>query len=334
MSPKVKNVLKFLLFLGIGLGLIYLSVKDISLKDLQTLRDNPPNYWWLIASVLVCLLSHLIRAIRWRMLIEPVSEVPKLSNTFFAVMIGYMANYAPLPRLGEVYRCVILSRYEKAPVVALVGTVIVERVIDTFMLLLFFLVMLLVRFQKVYDVVMPKIGLYIHNKLSFVEKHYIVLILAIIIVVGGVAFILLKGENKLMGKVKKFVLNFWEGIKSVGKLKRPVVFWIYSVGIWVLYLLSTYMCMQCFSATAEPSLTIADAVVILIFGTLGVIVTPGGTGAYQVLIKNVLEKIYRIGGIVPFALGWIIWGSQFVLILILGLVSLILLPILNKNEQA
>lgn len=333
MSPLVKNILKFLLFLGIGIGLIYLSVKDISVKDLQTLRDNPPNYWWLIASVLACLISHLLRAIRWRMLIEPVSEKPKLSNTFFAVMIGYMANYAPLPRLGEVYRCAILSRYEKASVVSLVGTVIVERAIDLLMMFLFFLVMLLLRFQKVYDVVMPKIEQYFHNKIASLEKHYLILSAAVILLIAGAWFIL-RGKNKLLDKVKKFVLNFWEGIKSVSKLKKPGVFWVYSVGIWVLYLLSTWLCMQCFEATAQPNLTLSDAVVILIFGTLGVIATPGGTGAYQVLIKNVLEKIYRIGGIVPFALGWIIWGSQFVLVVLLGLLSLILLPILNKNEQA
>jgi uncharacterized protein (TIRG00374 family) len=333
LNPAVKKALKSLLFLGIGVGLVYWSVKDVTAKDIESIRANPPIYVWLILSMLVGLLSHFIRSVRWLMLIEPVAEKPKLKNSFFAVMIGYMANYAPLPRLGEVYRCVILSRYEKAPVVALVGTVVVERIIDTFLLFVLFLIMLLCRFQKVYDVVKPRIGQYIHDKLSFLENHY--LIILAFVAVSAIAFVLLivKGDNKLSRFIKKYIQNFADGIKSVAKLKRPVLFWVYSIGIWVLYLLSTYLCLQCFDATAAPNLTLADALVVLIFGTLGVIATPGGIGAYQILIKNVLEKIYRIAAPIPFAIGWILWGSQFILIVSLGLISLMLLPILNNKDD-
>jgi len=333
LSPFLKNALKFLLFLGIGVGLVYLSVKDISSKDLRSIYENPPNYWWLVASMLVGLLSHLFRAIRWRMLIEPIAEKPLLSNTFFAVMIGYMTNYAPLPRLGEIYRCGILSRYSKAPVVGLVGTVIVERMIDLLMLLVFFILMLMLRFQKVYDVVKPKIGQYVHDRLSFLEKYYILII--VLTVIGAFVFVglVLRSDNKVSRFIKKYIRSFWDGIRSVGKLKRPIVFWAYSFGIWALYLLSTYLCLQCFSETAEPHLNLSDGIVILIFGSLGVIVSPGGTGAYQILIKNVLDKIYKIASPIPFALAWIIWGSQLVLILTLGLISLVLLPILNKNDN-
>ena len=335
MNPAIKKALKSLLFLGIGVALVYWSVKDVTSKDIESIRANPPIYVWLILSMLVGLLSHFIRSVRWLMLIEPVAEKPKLRNSFFAVMIGYMANYAPLPRLGEVYRCVILSRYEKAPVVALVGTVVVERIIDTFLLFVLFLIMLLCRFQKVYDVVKPRIGQYIHDKLSFLENHYLVILAVLAISVIAFVLLIVKGDNKLSRFIKKYIQNFADGIKSVAKLKRPVLFWVYSIGIWVLYLLSTYLCLQCFDATAAPNLTLVDGLVVLIFGTLGVIATPGGIGAFQVLIKNVLEKIYKIAAPIPFAIGWILWGSQFILIVSLGLISLMLLPILNnKNDKA
>jgi len=268
------------------------------------------------------------------MLIEPVAEKPLLSNTFFAVMIGYMTNYAPLPRLGEIYRCGILSRYSKAPVVGLVGTVIVERIIDVLMLLVFFVIMLMLRFQKVYSVVKPKFEQYMHDKLNFLEKYYIWIILCMII--GAFVFVglVLKNDNKVSRFIKKYIRSFWDGIRSVGKLKKTVLFWAYSFGIWVLYLLSTYFCLQCFPQTAEPHMNLADGVVVLIFGSFGVIVSPGGTGAYQIIIKNVLEKIYKVASPIPFALAWIIWGSQLILILTLGLISLMLLPILNKNDKA
>lgn len=307
---------------------MYLSVKDISSKDLQSIRDNPPNYWWLIASVLIALTSHLLRAIRWRMLIEPVAEKPGLPNTFFAVIIGYMTNYAPLPRLGEVYRCVILSRYEEASFTTLVGTVIVERIIDTLTLVVLFFIMLLLRAQKVYGVVMPHVKSFFHAKLGMIEAKLPYIIIALIVVAAALLFIL-KKRTGFMGKIKTYIQNFWQGIKSVGKLERPVLFWVYSLGIWLMYLLSTYLCFLCFSQTS--GLALADALVVLIFSGLGVIITPGGVGAVPILIKNVMEKIYKIAAPIPFALGWIIWGSQFLLIITLGLVSLMLLPILNKK---
>ena len=268
------------------------------------------------------------------MLIEPVAEKPKLSNSFFAVMIGYMANYAPLPRLGELYRCVILSRYEKAPVVALVGTVVVERIIDTLMLLILFILMLVFRFQKVFDVIKPRIAQYIHDRLSFLEDHFIVI--AALVVISAIAFVVfvLKRDNKISRFIKKYIKSFGDGIRSIAKLKRPILFWAYTLGIWVFYLLSTYFCLQCFAPTAAPNLTLIDGMVVLIFGTLGIIAAPGGIGAFQLIIKNVLEKIYKIGAPIPFAMGWILWGSQFILIVSLGLISLMLLPILNKNDKA
>lgn len=316
--------------MGIGVGLVYLSVKDITSKDIDNIRNNPPRWWWLIASMLVGLLSHWIRAIRWRMLIEPVAEKPGQRNTFFAVMIGYMANYAPILRFGEVYRCGILSRYEKAPFTTLVGTVIVERTIDTLLLIVFFIIMLLLKAEKVYGVVMPHVKLFIHTKLSLLSDH-LFLVIGIIVVLAGALVFILRKKSGVFGFAQKYIQGFWLGIKSVGKLKKPLWFWFYSVGIWVLYLLSTYLCFFCFNETS--SLTLADALVVLMFCTFGVIVSPGGVGAFQILIKNVLEKIYKISGSVPFAMGWIIWGSQFVLIVSLGLISLLLLPILNKNDN-
>jgi glycosyltransferase 2 family protein len=330
LSPTLKKVLKSLLFLGIGVGLVYLSVKDITSKDIDSIRNNPPRWWWLIASMLVGLLSHWIRAIRWRMLIEPVAEKPGQRNTFFAVMIGYMANYAPILRFGEVYRCGILSRYEKAPFTTLIGTVIVERTIDVLMLGIFFILMLLLRAEKVYNVVMPKITTYLNTKLNLLSSHILIVIIALVIITGGLIFILRK-RSGIFGFAQKYIQGFWQGIKSVGKLKKPLLFWFYSVAIWMLYLLSTYLCFFCFNETS--SLTLADAIVVLIFGTMGIMVAPGGVGAFQILIKNVLEKIYRIPGTVPFAMAWLIWGSQFVLIVTLGLISLVLLPILNKNDN-
>ena len=74
--------------------------------------------------------SHISRAIRWKILMKPMGYSPSLINTFFAVMIGYLANLA-VPRLGEVLKCTILGKYEKVPADKLVGTILIRRSVIT-----------------------------------------------------------------------------------------------------------------------------------------------------------------------------------------------------------
>lgn len=333
MNPAVKNALKFLLFLGIGVGLVYLIVSKISAKDWENIKlaAANANYFWVGLSMIIGAFSHFLRAVRWRMLIEPIEKKPGLLNTFCSVIIGYLANYA-VPRLGEVSRCGVLSRYEKISFASLVGTVVVERVIDFVMMFLFFLVMLLLSFSKVYTIVKVKTTAILENKLESIKHINPIIIIAITVVVIVGVWLLYKKKDSLFGFAKKFINNFLGGIKSIGSLKKPFLFWVYSALIWVMYLLMLYVCFFCFSETSH--LTLSDALVVLIFATFGVIApVPGGIGAYQWLVISVLTHIYFISQTTSFTLAWILWGSQLILIVFLGLISLLILPIINKDDD-
>ena len=333
MNSFVKNTLKFLLFLGIGAGLVYLIVRKITRDDWEHIKAaaGNANYFWVGLSLLIGAFSHLLRSLRWRLLIESIDKKPGLANTFCSVMIGYMANYA-LPRLGEVSRCGVLSKYEKISFAGLAGTVIVERIIDLLMMFVFFLVMLLLSFNKVYSIVKTKATTVLEGKWDSLKHINPIVFIAIALIVIGGSWFLYTKKDHLFGFARKFIANFLEGIRSIGKLKNPLLFWVYSVLIWVMYLLMLYVCFFCFSETSN--LTLSDALVVLIFATFGVIApVPGGIGAYQWLVISVLTHIYFISQNISFTLAWIIWGSQLILVVFLGLISLILLPILNKNEQ-
>jgi uncharacterized protein (TIRG00374 family) len=334
LSPAIKNVLKFLLFLGIGVALVYLIVRKITPEEWQNIKLAAlnANYFWVIASLVLSALSHLLRALRWRLLIEPIDKKPGITNTFFAVIIGYMASYA-IPRLGEVSRCGVLSKYEKITFAGLVGTVIVERVVDLIMMFLFFLVMIVMNLNsKVYTIVQAKASAFLGDKWTSIQhSNPVVLIVVAVILIGG-AWFLYKKKDHLFGFAKKFINNFLGGIKSVGHLKSPLLFWVYSLAIWILYLLVAYVCFNCLAESSH--LTLSDALIVLIFGTVGVIVpTPGGMGAYQYLVKSVLVSVLLISSSNAFTFAWISWGSQLILIVFLGLISLILLPIINKDDK-
>ena len=79
----------------------------------------------------------LQRAMRWRILMEPMGYHPSNFNTFAAVMIGYLVN-AGVPRLGEVIKCTLLARYEKVRADRLVGTIVMERAVDVVCLIIVF----------------------------------------------------------------------------------------------------------------------------------------------------------------------------------------------------
>ena len=113
MNKVFLSIVKYALILSIGVALLWLAFRGVSLKD--TIDEMmQANFFWLFVSILASLIAFFSRAIRWNMLIEPLGYKPAISNTLAALMIGYLANLA-VPRLGEVTRCGTLSRNEKIP---------------------------------------------------------------------------------------------------------------------------------------------------------------------------------------------------------------------------
>ena len=142
LKKKILKILYHLVFLALGILLLYFAFRGINLNELL-IGLKSANYSWVFLSLIFAFLGFLIRAYRWNLLIEPLGYNPSLRNTFYAVAIGYLANFA-LPRLGEITRCGTLNKTENTPFDALLGTVFVERVIDVISL---FLLILLIFFE-------------------------------------------------------------------------------------------------------------------------------------------------------------------------------------------
>ena len=128
MSKKLFSILQYAFFLGLGIFLLWLTLRKSDWNSIiSDLSDA--NYIFLIPATLMLVVSHFIRALRWKILMEPLGYKPSTLNTFLAVFVGYWANLA-VPRLGEVLKCTILARYEKVPADKLIGTIVAERAID------------------------------------------------------------------------------------------------------------------------------------------------------------------------------------------------------------
>lgn len=326
------DVLKTAFFLGLGLFLIWLVVRNLTEKDKTEIFHaiSQANLGVVFLIMLLGIFSHVSRAIRWQIMIEPLGHKPSLSNTLMAVLVGYLANLA-VPRIGEVTRCGVLKRYENLPLDSVFGTVVVERIMDTILLIIVSVITIVWQF----DVLSAKLLEAYQSVFKSPQEGAVSLKIILMISVFTIllALFLLRNKiikSKLAIKLIGVLKGFSEGLKTVTKLKKPYWFVFHSILIWVIYFLGIYVGFKALPETA--SLNTGAALAILFFGTFAFILVQGGIGAYQIIVQNTLV-IYGISANVGYALGWIIWSSQTIAVIIGGLLSLILLPILNKKNH-
>jgi uncharacterized protein (TIRG00374 family) len=331
MKKKVLVLLQYIFFAALAAFFVWLSVKDMDKQKWAQLKDalDRANYWLLVPVLGLLLASHWLRALRWRQLIEPMGYEPSKVNCFLGVMIGYFVNLGA-PRLGEVVKCTILARYEKVPADKLVGTIVAERAFDVVCLMIVFGLTLLLQFDVIHSLTSGKNFFQGANG----QTSYLKILLAV--VAGVVAFFLVRwvlarwAHVNIVKKIKGIFLNIWHGLTSVKDLKNKPLFFVYSIGIWCLYLLSTWFGFFAISATSHLSIT--DALSVLAMGSVGMIVSPGGIGAYALLVQKTVA-FYSVPPL-PYglALGWLLWFGQFLSFILFGTVSFILLPIINKKR--
>ena len=327
-------VLQYSFYAALAVFFVWLSVRGMDHEKWIQLKKamDHAHYWLLIPVFSLLLLAHWLRALRWRQLMQPMGYNPGKLNTFFAVMIGYFVNLGA-PRLGEVLKCTILARYEKIPAQKLVGTIVAERAFDVICLAIVFGLTFIFQFDVISSLVHDYIYPTFQTKNG--ETAYKKVILLFVIFAAGL--LLLKvvfsrfGHINIVQKVKNLLTDVWHGLISVRLLKNKPLFFFYTIGIWVMYWLSTWCG---FFAIQETShLGLSAALTVLAMGSIGMILAPGGIGAYALLVMNTVA-LYNIPQ-EPYglALGWLLWFGQFLSFVIFGVISFILLPRLNSQKK-
>lgn len=332
---STKSILQFIVLLGIGVLFIWLSVRSITPDQKEKIIDafKQANYFWIIVSLLISWFSHFLRAYRWNYLLKPTGHKINLVNANCYVLIGYLANYG-IPRMGEISRCTLAPKYDDVPFEVAFGTVITERIIDFILFLTIFALTFLVQFKELSGLVSKYIFDPLLNILSGLSHSPIKLVmLGVFIIVMIALFFLLrkKFSTLLKGKLGSILKGMGEGLGSIAKMEKPFKFIVLSLLIWACYFYSLYVCFFALNGTSH--LGQSECLTLLLFGTFGVIFAPGGLGAYPAIISWILFNTYGVDEISSFALPWLAWTSQFALILVLGLISLIIVPLYNRNRN-
>lgn len=332
MNKRTKSIIQFIILLSIGILLVWLSFRSVWTEKEKILDSfKTANYFWVSISILIAFLSHYLRAFRWNYLLKPAGYSVKPTNALGAVIVGYFANYG-LPRMGEITRCTLVTKYDDVPFEVALGTVITERIVDLLLLIVIFFITLFAQFSQLKDLT----ATYIYNpmmlKFKGVTEHpakFIILISILIIVSIGLFLVRKKITGLLKGKLGNIIKGFGKGLSSVKDIDKKFQFMMLSLGIWACYFYSLYACFFAFTGTSH--LGQSECLVLLLFGTFGVVFSPGGLGAYPAIITALLTY-YGVEQIAAFSFPWMAWTSQFILVVVLGLLSLILLPVINKSK--
>lgn len=334
MSKRFRTILQYIFFLGLGIFLIWWSVKDLTAEDKSHIKDalSTARYWIIIPVFIALFAAHLVRAMRWRLLMQSLGYNPSIANAFFAVMIGYMTNHA-VPRLGEVVKCTLLARYEKIPFDKLIGTIILERIIDAITLLIVFGITLIIQpdiYKQLTEAIFnakPQPG---HTGIS---STLVLLIAAGIIIALIVVWMIRKKKNvrDLAKLIKSIGRRIWEGVGAIRHLKKRKQFIFLTILLWTLYLSGGYLGFMAFRETQGYG--IREAFSILSAGSIGMVVTPGGIGAYSYLVEKTMV-IYGLNTGIAAAFGLILWVAQTAVILIGGLISFVAMPWYNKRNTS
>jgi len=339
MNKKILSILQYLLFLGLSIFLVWWSMRKISDKGWEDIRNafRNANYLLIIPVMITLLLSHYSRALRWKILMEPLGYKPKVFNTYMAVLIGYMANLA-VPRLGEVLKCTILSRYEKVPADKLVGTIVAERAFDVLCLALVIIITLFTQFDVIGGYINETLNNIVQSKTSSLSVTRLIILFGVLLagIIGVVVVFKKFAHIRFIQKIKTIFEGIWHGITSVRYLKKKGWFVFHTIFIWSMYLLSVQIGFWAMKDTAVYG--IPHALSVLTMGSLAMIVPApgGGIGVYAFFVQKTM-LIYGLKESLGFAFGQLMWSVQFFFALISGFIALTLLPYFNKrtiNEKS
>lgn len=321
MKKKIIKILKIILPLLLGVFLVWYSLKSATPQERKELWQNilNANPWFLLLSMLFGTLSHLSRAYRWNYLLEPMGYKPKLANNFMAVMAGYLANFG-IPRSGEVLRAASLSSYEKIPFEKAFGTIISERIADV-------LVMLCITAFTLFLQTEHLLAYFTANEINPIFSFGI--LIGLIFIGLMVLQLIKKSKLPFLVRIKKMAKGLLEGMRSILKMKQKWAFIFHTLFIWLMYILMFYVIV--FSIPGLENTDFSIIMAAFVVGSFAISATNGGIGVYPVAIGAILV-LFGISKQDGEAFGWITWGTQTLLVLILGGLSFIFLPIFNRRK--
>lgn len=321
MKKQIRKWLTVLIPLLIGIGIIYYQFTTLTSEEIEKIKISfeKANYYYILLSLIIACVGYWSRAYRWKFALNHLGYETKFSNNFFTVCVSYLVNLT-VPRSGEISRAALLKKYEDVPFDKAFGTIVAERIVDLLIFFLFVFIGFVSQFDKIYQFLLSE-------NVSF--QSLIISAIVGVFLFFGFILIWIYAEWQIILKLKKKLSGLVEGITTVYKMKDKWNYIFHSFFIWFSYLMMFYVAVFALPETSEINFDIV--IMGFIFGSLAVGFSNGGLGAYPFSIALIFS-LYGITKDVGTAFGWLVWTSQTILTILLGLISYVLLPVLNRNK--
>ena len=327
---RIKKILSYVLPLILMLVFLYFAFNNIDIAEVFSIIQNI-SFLWLFVYILVWLLSHMVRAYRWKVIIRSVKKNTSLLNLFGSIMVGYGVNCV-VPRLGELYRGLFLGKWENISRSSMVGTIVIERVIDIVILGFSVLISVIIYRGDLYsDITWLKSTLYIgfamiilmilflYLLVRFKEKFY-----------NAILTFLGKISGKLADGLGRIFHLLTDGFASIKGRNNYIRVFILSALIMILYGLTAYVGFYVLHMEKLQNVDFAMAWIVMTISAFGVIIpTPGATGSYHLIVISVLIGLFNFSNEISGAYALLTHAVSYILFILL---TIVLTIYINKKQ--
>ena len=325
----LKNTLKIAPPLLLAAALLYGMYRDFDFVEAKRIFLHEMNIWWLLLSLVPITLSHVLRGLRWLITLEPLGYHPKKSDSIDSIFIAYASNVL-IPRVGEMSRCAVLTKYDKVPFSKALGTLVAERLIDMLLVVIFVCVMLLTQLD-VFASLFATTGTNSFSLASLLSSPKTYIIIGVVIVACVLLWLGLK-KTKLYARITQTIRGFVDGLLSLRSMHRKGLFALYTIGIWVGYFLEFYIAFFCFPFTAQ--LSVVQALVIFAAISLAIVIpTPNGAGPWHFVVISMMT-LYGVSQTDASSFALIVHAFQTLGVMLLGVYGWVSLQVRNRKTPS
>lgn len=322
---KLRSWVKITVSAILGILFLWLAFRNVKLEELLQYFDII-QYGWILPFTIVVLTAHYFRAERWNLLIQERDSNPHRMTLFSGVMIGYLLNLV-FPRLGEVTRPVYVARRENLSSSNLIGTIVLERVIDMITLILlmsFVFVYIIADVQVLQNIFGEATVSFFHDFFQFYQLMYVI---GGLLAVAAVSYGIYRGLHllarrvdmldRLLTHMRKLIRTFIDGLFAVREVKHWGRFLGFTAVIWICYILMTYIPFWMFDMQQEYQLGMVEALSVTVISAIGIIIpTPGGIGTYHYFVKQSLLILFAVPAVTGLAYATVTHAVMMLVIIV------------------
>ncbi|MEG0949339.1 MAG: lysylphosphatidylglycerol synthase transmembrane domain-containing protein [Bacteroidales bacterium] len=328
MKKLLQQSLKFFFPLLLGAGILWYLYKGQDIQKIQKVLDSGIEWEWILLSLVFAILSHVLRAYRWKQQLKTLHKTPSLNELTNSVFGNYGVNLI-FPRLGEVWRCNHIARRHKLSFTVVLGTIVSERLFDVLCIGLISVVTLLIQ-SKFFISFFKE-----HDTLAGSLKH----LFTSPILYGGIALLIILvilfrkkiRQWKIVRKLMEISQKLFEGIKTIQGLPNKWFFIFLTFGIWILYFLNFYVCLYAFDFSKD--IGVLGGLTLFVMGSLGIIVpVQGGTGPWHFMIISTM-LLLGVGQTEASTFALVVHAIQQGFVILLGLYAMLAINVANRLRK-